>query len=87
MTFTTIRNETNVPSNEIEHLVMKALSLGLVRGTIDQVAQVADINWVQPKVLDMAQIEGMRQRLHEWDASVNKLGTWMEGVGKDVWAA
>jgi len=87
MTFTTIRNETNVPSNEIEHLVMKALSLGLVRGTIDQVAQVADINWVQPKVLDVAQIESMRERLREWDASVNKLGTWMEGIGKDVWAA
>jgi len=29
----------------------------------------------------------MRERLREWDASVNKLGTWMEGIGKDVWAA
>lgn len=87
MTFSTIRDETNVRADEIEHLVMKALSLGLVRGTIDQVSQVAEISWVQPKVLDMTQIEGMRERLREWDASVNKLGVWMEGVGKDVWAA
>ncbi|KAB8532565.1 hypothetical protein FH972_025510 [Carpinus fangiana] len=87
MNFATIRDETNVQQDEIEHLIMKALSLGLLRGTIDQVAQVANINWVQPKVLDMKQIEGMRTRLREWDSSVNQLGTWMESVGKDVWAA
>lgn len=87
MTFGTIRDETKVEPNDIEHLIMKALSLGLLRGTIDQVAQVANINWVQPKVLDTKQIENMRHRLQEWDASVNQLGTWMEGVGKEVWAA
>lgn len=87
MSFSTIRDETKVEPNDIEHLIMKALSLGLLRGTIDQVAQIANINWVQPKVLDMKQIENMRLRLQEWDSSVNQLGTWMEGVGKDVWAA
>lgn len=87
MTFSTIAQETQVKPNEIEHLIMKALSLGLLRGTIDQVAEVARINWVQPKVLDMKQIESMRGRLKEWDASVNHLGNWIEGVGKDVWAA
>ncbi|KAF2261015.1 hypothetical protein CC78DRAFT_536047 [Lojkania enalia] len=87
MTFATISEETKVQPNEIEHLIMKALSLGLLRGTIDQVAEIARINWVQPKVLDMKQIESMRSRLREWDASVNQLGNWIEGVGKDVWAA
>jgi 26S proteasome regulatory subunit N9 len=87
MTFATISEETKVQSNEIEHLIMKALSLGLLRGTIDQVAEIARINWVQPKVLDMKQIESMRGRLREWDSSVNQLGNWIEGVGKDVWAA
>ncbi|OJJ49163.1 hypothetical protein ASPZODRAFT_111776 [Penicilliopsis zonata CBS 506.65] len=87
LTFASISSETNVKTAEIEHLVMKALSLGLLKGTIDQVAQVAQISWVQPKVLDMKQIEGMRNRLREWDAGVNQLGHWIEGVGKDVWAA
>lgn len=87
MTFATISEETKVQPNEIEHLIMKALSLGLLRGTIDQVAEIARINWVQPKVLDMKQIESMRLRLREWDSSVNQLGNWIEGVGKDVWAA
>jgi 26S proteasome regulatory subunit N9 len=87
MTFGTIADETKVQLNEIEHLIMKALSLGLIRGTIDQVAQIARINWVQPKVLNMKQIEAMRTRLRDWDAGVNQLGHWIEGVGKDVWAA
>lgn len=87
LSFAAISGETKVKDDEIEHLVMKALSLGLLRGSIDQVAGVAQINWVQPKVLDMGQIEGMRNRLKDWDAGVNQLGHWIEGVGKDVWAA
>lgn len=87
MTFATISQETKVRPNEIEHLIMKALSLGLLRGTIDQVNEVAHITWVQPKVLDMKQIGGMRKRLLDWDSSVNQLGNWIEKAGKDVWAA
>ncbi|KFY24649.1 hypothetical protein V493_05124 [Pseudogymnoascus sp. VKM F-4281 (FW-2241)] len=87
MSFSTIAEETKVRPDEIEHLIMKALSLGLLRGSIDQVDEVARINWVQPKVLDMKQIEGMRLRLQEWDTSVNELGNWIESKGQDVWAA
>ena len=87
MTFETIAKEAQVEPQQIEILIMKALSLGLLRGSIDQVAEVARINWVQPKVLDMKQVDNMRGRLKEWDSSVNQLGHWIEGVGKDVWAA
>ena len=87
MSFKTISHETKVKPDEIEHLIMKALSLGLLRGKIDQVSGVAKINWVQPKVLERSQIENMRVRLKEWDNNVNELGHWIEGVGKDVWAS
>lgn len=87
MSFRTIAEETKVRPDEIEHLIMKALSLGLLRGSIDQVDEVAQINWVQPKVLDMKQIDNMRSRLQEWDSSVNSLGNWIESKGQDVWAA
>lgn len=87
MSFSVISQETKVGHDEIEHLIMKALSLGLLRGTIDQVDEVAHITWVQPKVLDKGQIENMRQRLLDWDSSVNQLGNWIEKAGKDVWAA
>jgi 26S proteasome regulatory subunit N9 len=87
MSFRTIAEETKVRPDEIEHLIMKALSLGLLRGSIDQVDEIARINWVQPKVLDMKQIDNMRLRLQEWDSSVNNLGNWIESKGQDVWAA
>ncbi|KAG9660137.1 hypothetical protein KCU76_g19615, partial [Aureobasidium melanogenum] len=87
MTFTEIAQQTKVQPNEIEHLIMKALSLGLVRGTIDQVAEVARITWVQPKVLDKGQIINMRERLRAWDDGVNKLGNWIESSGQEIWAA
>ncbi|KAF2399909.1 hypothetical protein EJ06DRAFT_477638 [Trichodelitschia bisporula] len=87
MRFVDIGVETKVKPDQIEHLIMKALSLGLLKGTIDQVAQVAKINWVQPKVLDMKQIESMKVRLKEWDSNVNQLGNWIEHVGGDMWAA
>lgn len=77
MTFQTISEETKVQLDEIEHLIMKALSLGLLKGQIDQVAEVARISWVQPKVLGREGIEGMRTRLNEWDSGINRLGTCM----------
>lgn len=38
LTFAEISKETKLPINEIELLVMKALSQGLVKGAIDQVS-------------------------------------------------
>ncbi|RYP92899.1 hypothetical protein DL770_000949 [Monosporascus sp. CRB-9-2] len=86
MTFAAISADTKVRKDEIEHLVMKALSLGLVRGTIDEVDELVNFTWVQPRVLDMAQIAGMAQRLGEWGENVNKLGNWIEATGQDIWA-
>ncbi|TGZ80184.1 hypothetical protein EX30DRAFT_320506 [Ascodesmis nigricans] len=78
LTFDTITSETGVGLDEVEYLLMKALSLGLIRGSIDQIAGIARISWVQPKVLDKNQIENMRLRLTEWDASVGKLSNFMD---------
>ncbi|KAL7619953.1 26S proteasome regulatory subunit [Parahypoxylon ruwenzoriense] len=86
MSFGAISADTKVRPDEIEHLVMKALSLGLVRGTIDEVDEVVNFTWVQPRVLDMAQIASMSRRLGEWGENVNKLGNWIEATGQDIWA-
>ncbi|KAI1826592.1 hypothetical protein F4861DRAFT_496766 [Xylaria intraflava] len=86
MSFSTISADTKLRPNQVEHLVMKALSLGLVRGTIDQVDEIVNFTWVQPRVLDMNQIASMSQRLGEWGQNVNKLGNWIEATGQDIWA-
>ncbi|KIY53771.1 hypothetical protein FISHEDRAFT_32697, partial [Fistulina hepatica ATCC 64428] len=77
MTFETIAVETRLPLDEVEHLVMKALSLKLIRGSLDQVDRTAQISWVQPRVLSRAQIGELAGRLGSW---IGKL----EGVEKRI---
>jgi len=81
MSFATIADETRLPVNEVEHLVMKALSLKLIRGSLDQVEQKALITWVQPRVLSRAQIGGLAKRLEEW---VDKLSKVEERIAPEV---
>ncbi|KAI0060076.1 hypothetical protein BV25DRAFT_1807834 [Artomyces pyxidatus] len=71
MSFQTISEETRLPLDEVEHLVMKALSLKLIRGSIDQVDQKAAISWVQPRVLSRAQIGQLAERLRGWNEKLH----------------
>ncbi|KAG1209803.1 hypothetical protein G6F68_021838 [Rhizopus microsporus] len=72
--------------DEVEHLVMKALSLKLIRGSIDQVDQIAVVTWVQPRVLDKDQIDGMRHKLEEWDNQVKRISSFVGEQGGEVFA-
>jgi len=69
-TFKHISQETRLPENEVELLVMKALSLGLIKGTIDEVSQMVHITWVQPRVLDVQQISKLQELLGNWSEKV-----------------
>ncbi|ORY98016.1 hypothetical protein BCR43DRAFT_490727 [Syncephalastrum racemosum] len=84
--FSEIAAETRLPTDEVEHLVMKALSLKLIRGSIDQVDQLAVITWVQPRVLEKEQIDGMRRQLEEWNNQVKKISTFVGDQGGEVFA-
>ncbi|KAI8985495.1 hypothetical protein BDB01DRAFT_850064 [Pilobolus umbonatus] len=84
--FAEIAAETRLSSDEVEHLVMKALSLNLLRGSIDQVDQKVVITWVQPRVLDKQQIEGMKRKLEEWNTQVKKISTFVGEQGGEVFA-
>ena len=56
LTFNEVALKTKLPENEVELLVMRALSLGLVKGSIDQIDKSIFIGWVQPRVLDISQV-------------------------------
>ncbi|KAH8101243.1 hypothetical protein BXZ70DRAFT_935119 [Cristinia sonorae] len=81
MTFQTIAEETRLPLDEVEHLVMKALSLKLIKGSLDQVDGKAHITWVQPRVLSLEQIGQLSQRLEAWG---KKLHTVEERIAPEV---
>lgn len=70
ISFQCIADEAKLPLNEVEHLVMKALSLGLIKGSIDEVDQMVNVTWVQPRVLDKTQIQTLRELLGNWGEKV-----------------
>jgi len=84
LTFEEIARETKLPINEIELLVMKALSQGLVRGAIDQVANTVNMTWVQPRVLDRSQIANMVERLNEWCKHVSTMENLLEEKASEI---
>ena len=56
ISFTEIAKEAQLDVKEVEHLVMNALALGLVKGSIDQIEEKVHMTWVQPRVLDKNQV-------------------------------
>jgi len=70
ITFTDIGHETQLPIDEVEILLMKAMSLDLIRGSIDQIDQTVTVTWVQPRILNLDQIQTIRDKTKQWVGSV-----------------
>lgn len=88
LSFDTIAKETHLQAGaKVEVLVMKAFSIGLLRGSIDQVSRVVSVTWLQPRILDKQQVGTMRGKVDQWDREVEHLGQWMQTEGRDVWSA
>lgn len=60
VSFKEVATKCQIPFDEVEFLVMKALSKDLIRGDINQVEQAVYITWVQPRVLDQNQVRKLR---------------------------
>lgn len=84
LTFEEIAKSAQVNINDVELLVMKALSVGLLRGSIDEVDKRVHITWVQPRVLDIQQIKGMKDRLEFWCTDVKSMEMLVEHQAHDI---
>jgi len=78
ISFAEISQATLTPLDKVELLVMKALSLELIKGTIDEVEKVIFVAWVKPRLLLVSQIGGMANRLSEWTEKVKSSLTLLE---------
>jgi len=63
---------------DVEMLLMRCMSLGFIRGQIDQVSGFIEVEWVQPRVLNLNQISGMGVKFKEWIFNVDSLLSEME---------
>ncbi|MFT7804374.1 26S proteasome non-ATPase regulatory subunit 13-like [Arapaima gigas] len=78
ITFEEVAEEACLPLEEVELLAMKALSCGLIKGTIDEVDQEIHVTWVQPKVLDVKQIGDMMERFEDWCENITDMYALLE---------
>ncbi|KAK3435289.1 hypothetical protein EUGRSUZ_D02637 [Eucalyptus grandis] len=61
-----IAERTELSTQDVEHLLMKSLSVHLIEGVIDQVEGTVYVSWVQPRVLGIPQVTSLRDRLDNW---------------------
>lgn len=84
LTFQQIANYARIDPSDVEMLVMRALSLKLVKGTIDQVGEKVHLWWVQPRVLNKAQILSLRSRLDTLCKDVDTMGRLLESRAQEI---
>ncbi|KAL7485912.1 hypothetical protein ACHAW6_011507 [Cyclotella cf. meneghiniana] len=75
--FEDIAERVGVPLEQVEWVIMRALSLKLIEGTMDQVEQTVDVTWVMPRVLNTKQMEELAGRFGEWAVKVSKTRDYM----------
>lgn len=70
-----IAAKTKLTIDGVEYLLMKALSVHLIEGIIDQVESKVTVTWVQPRVLLRSQIAELANRLDGWIEKVSSVET------------
>lgn len=86
VSFADIAERTKLPLDTVELLVMRALSVNLIKGKIDQVEQVVRVHWVQPRVLGLDQLAKMRDMLDIWTKKVHSTLVFVEQGTPDLFS-
>ena len=65
--FANISQVTCLPIENVEGILMKALSKELIKGKIDQLNQCMQITWLIPRVLNNDRIGVMKQKIEDFE--------------------
>jgi len=82
--FSEIAKEAEISEDQVELYVMKAIAKGLVKGRIDEVDRKVHMTWVQPRVLDRAQIGSLISRLDGWNKEIQSIESLVEKSASDI---
>ena len=84
LSFECIKNLTGLDLVKVEWLIMRGLSLGLMKGYIDQYDQSATFTWVQPRVLNRDQVGKMGGRVGNWVKEVKDMESVIHQRGQEM---
>jgi 26S proteasome regulatory subunit N9 len=60
-----------VPKDEVELLVLKALSAGLIRGFINEVDEIFVVTWCKTKTLSIPRLSHLKEEIDRWIKKVH----------------
>ena len=86
VTFAQVAEAAQIPLDSVELLLMRAISVGLIKGTIDEVDQVIRVSWLKPRVLDRDQIQQLGKRFSSWRETVQDAANLVKDHSADVFA-
>jgi len=58
---------------------MKAMSLGLIKGIIDEVEQNFRVTWIKPRMLSREKVAIMAEKLNKWSQDCTEQLKTLEG--------
>jgi PCI domain len=71
LSFADLSVALHVPVEQVEWILMRALSVGLIRGAMDQCEQTLRVTYLQPqRVLTGPQLQQLQQHYRQWQAQV-----------------
>ncbi|GAX22608.1 26S proteasome regulatory subunit N9 [Fistulifera solaris] len=73
LSFAEMAGQLMVAEDQVEWILMRALSVKLIKGSIDQVNQTLQVTWVLPRVLNQEQLVSLAGRYGEWAAKVGRI--------------
>jgi len=84
--YSLLAEKAQINKEEVEFLAMKAFSRGLVWGSIDQIDETINIEWVKPRALSLEQMKVLAERVSQWRVAVNQMGDLIQTNAQDILA-
>jgi 26S proteasome regulatory subunit N9 len=84
--YSEIASKVRIPLDQVDWVLMRSLSLGLIKGQMNQVEQKINVTWVQPKVLNIDQIKGMEGAMEEWSQKVKGTLSFVSDQTAEIFA-
>ena len=82
--FDRIAQHCSIDKSDVELMLMKAMSLELIKGSIDEVEEVIHVDWIMPRYLSKIHIDIMVKKLGEWENKMDNVIKLVEGSAEEL---
>lgn len=84
ISFENISTQCNIEYKQVEYYLMKALSLKLIKGEINEVESSINVTWVVPRILNTNHIQMLSAQLGVWVDKVKSTLVSVEDLACDM---